>query len=76
MRAGDYVCFPAGQKVGQSFMNSDEGPCSYLMIGENNPNDVCVYPDSNKVAVRALRTRDSILDLAGTRGYWEGEETK
>ena len=45
MRAGDYVCFPAGQKIGHSFMNSGTGPCSYLMIGERNPNEVCVYPD-------------------------------
>ena len=44
MKPGDYVCFPAGQKVGHSFMNSGAGPCSYLMIGERNPNEVCVYP--------------------------------
>ncbi|MFL6604490.1 MAG: cupin domain-containing protein [Steroidobacteraceae bacterium] len=38
MKAGDYVCFPAGQKVGHSFVNSGTGPCSYLVIGEHNPN--------------------------------------
>jgi uncharacterized cupin superfamily protein len=76
MKAGDYVCFPAGQKVGHSFMNSGTGPCSYLMIGERNPNDVCVYPDSNKIAVSALRTRDAIFDMAGVRGYWDGEQTR
>jgi uncharacterized cupin superfamily protein len=75
MKAGDYVCFPAGQKVGHSFMNSGTGPCSYLMIGERNPNDVCVYPDSNKMAVNALRTRDAIFDMSGVRKYWDGEQT-
>jgi uncharacterized cupin superfamily protein len=55
-------------------MNSGPGPCSYLMIGERNPNEVCVYPDSNKVAVRALRTRDDIFDMSGVRNYWDGEE--
>ena len=45
MRAGDYICFPAGRKVGHSFLNSGSGPCSYLMIGERNPNEVCVYPE-------------------------------
>jgi uncharacterized cupin superfamily protein len=75
MKAGDYVCFPAGQKVGHSFMNSGAGFCSYLMIGERNPNDVCVYPDSNKMAVNALRTRDAIFDMAGVRKYWDGEQT-
>jgi uncharacterized cupin superfamily protein len=75
MKAGDYVWFPAGQKVGHSFMNSGTGPCSYLMIGERNPNDVCVYPDSNKIGVNALRTKDSIFDMSGVRNYLDGELT-
>jgi uncharacterized cupin superfamily protein len=73
MKAGDYVCFPAGRKVGHSFLNRGSGPCRYLMIGERNPNEVCVYPDSNKLAVDALRTRQNIFDMAGTREYWDGE---
>ncbi len=74
MKAGDYVCFPAGQKVAHSFLNSGAGPCRYLMIGERNPEDVCVYPDSNKVKVNALQSRDDIFDMAATRRYWDGEE--
>jgi uncharacterized cupin superfamily protein len=73
MKAGDYICFPAGQKIGHSFMNGGTGPCSYLMIGEHNPNDVCIYPDSNKMAVNALRTRNSIFDMSGVKDYWDGE---
>jgi uncharacterized cupin superfamily protein len=73
MKAGDYICFPAGQKVGHSFMNSGAGPCSYLMIGESNPNDVCVCPDSNKMEVRALRTKGAHFDMSGVRKYWDGE---
>ena len=75
MKAGDYVCFPAGRKVGHSFMNRGPGPCSYLMIGEHDPNDVCVYPASNKMAVNALRTAGLDFrhvgreDLLGRRGY-------
>ena len=72
MKAGAYVCFPAGQKVGHSFMNSGTGPCSYLMIGERNPNDVCVYPDSNKMGVKALRTKGAVFDMSALRGYWDG----
>jgi uncharacterized cupin superfamily protein len=74
MKAGDYVCFPAGRKVGHSFMNSGTGPCTYLMIGERNPNEVCVYPDSNKLSVRALHTREDIFDMSGVRNYWDGEQ--
>jgi len=75
MQPGDYVCFPAGQKIGHSFMNSGAGPCSYLMIGERNPNDVCIYPDSNKMLVRALRTQQDIFDMSATRRYFDGEDT-
>ena len=73
LKPGDYVCFPAGQTVGHSFMNSGTGPCSYLVIGERNQHDVCVYPDSNKLAVNALRVRESIFDMAALRDYWDGE---
>ena len=74
MKPGDYVCFPAGQKTGHSFLNSGTGPCSYLVIGEHSPHDVCVYPDSNKVAVNALRSRESIFDRSAVRNYWDGEQ--
>lgn len=75
MKPGDYVCFPAGQKIGHSFMNSGSGPCSYLMIGERNPNEVCVYPQSNKLAVDALHSEDAIFDMSARRRYWDGEKT-
>jgi uncharacterized cupin superfamily protein len=73
MKPGDYICFPAGRKIGHSFLNSGTGPARYLMIGERNPSDVCVYPDSNKLAVGALRSRQDIFDMGGTRDYWDGE---
>lgn len=75
MRAGDYACFPAGREVGHCFLNSGTRPCSYLMIGERNPNEVCVYPDSNKMAVGALRSREDIFDMSGVKNYWDGEQT-
>jgi len=73
MKPGDYVCFPAGLKLPHAFMNSGTEPCSYLMIGERNPNDVCVYPDSNKIMVAALRSEQDIFDMSGVRNYWDGE---
>ncbi|QJP13379.1 cupin domain-containing protein [Starkeya sp. ORNL1] len=72
LRPGDYACFPAGREVGHSFMNSGSGPCSYLMIGQRIASDVCVYPDSNKIGVYAV---DTVFDMSGARGYWDGEQT-
>src|SRR3546814_10955014 len=72
MKSGDYVCYPAGQKIGHSFVNSGDGPYSYRMIGAPNPHDVCVLPYSNKMDVRALGRQRAIFDLAGVRNYIEG----
>jgi uncharacterized cupin superfamily protein len=52
--AGDYVVFPAGRKVGHCLVNDSDAVCRYLIIGERNPNEVAVYPDSGKVRVRWL----------------------
>jgi uncharacterized cupin superfamily protein len=76
MKPGDYVCFPAGLKVGHSFKNTGTGTASYLMIGEHKAADVCCYPDSNKMAVNALRVRECVFDMAARRNYWDGEEAE
>jgi uncharacterized cupin superfamily protein len=74
MKAGDYVCFPAGQKAGHCLINNSGAVCRYMIIGERNPDEVSVFTDSNKVMVRSLG-RGAIFDLAATRRYWEGENT-
>lgn len=73
MKPGDYVAFPAGRKVGHSFMNSGSGPCRYLMIGARDPADVCVYPKSGKMAVRAIAEDANVFDMNARRRYWDGE---
>jgi uncharacterized cupin superfamily protein len=71
MKAGDYACFPAGQKTGHCLINETDAVCRYVIIGENNPNEVSVYPDSNKVQVRWL---DERYDRRARREYWDGED--
>ena len=73
MKPWDYVCFPAAQRTGHCFINKGTEPFRYLIIGERNPNDVCVYPDSNKILVRALDREHDIFDMGATRNYWDGE---
>jgi len=70
VRAGDYVVFPAGQKLGHCLVNESDAVCRFLMIGESRPNDVCVYPDSNKVLVPQT---GEIYDKSAVRDYWDGE---
>jgi uncharacterized cupin superfamily protein len=71
MNAGDYVCFPAGQRAGHCLVNHTDKPCRDLLIGERNPNEVAVYTDSNKVLVRALK---EIYDKSATKRYLDGED--
>jgi uncharacterized cupin superfamily protein len=69
--AGEYAVFPAGSKVGHCLINETDEVCRYLVIGENNPNESCVYPDSNKVSNRWLGER---YDRGAVRDYYDGEE--
>lgn len=75
-RAGEFVSFPAGEPAGHCLINESDAVCRYLVIGDNQPDEVCVYPDSNKIMVRAISRipRDDIFDAGATRAYWDGEE--
>ena len=71
MQAGDFVCFPAGQKAGHALINRGDQPCRYLLIGEDNPNDVCIYPKSGRIGVRLTGEgyrQSAVMD------YWEGQD--
>lgn len=70
LRKGDYVCFPAGQKVGHCLVNEGSATCRLLVIGERSPDEVCVYTDSAKVLVRSL---GELYDKRAVRAYWDGE---
>ena len=73
IRAGDYVCFPAGRRLAHCLLNETDKPFRFIMIGDHADNEVCVYPDSNKIQVRAL---DRALLRDGERlDYWDGEKT-
>lgn len=70
MRAGSYIRFPAGTPREHCLENETDLPCQYLLVGERERNEVVVYPDSNKVQVRALREIYPRQPL----DYWDGEE--
>lgn len=75
VKAGDFVSFRAGEASGHCLINESDAPCRFLMIGDNSPNEVCVYPDSGKMAVNALKKvlPDDVFDMTATRDYWDGE---
>lgn len=72
LRAGDYVAFPAGQRAGHCLINHTDKPFRFIMIGTNDPNEVCVYPDSNKILIRGLDR--TILRDENHLDYFDGEK--
>ena len=56
LRAGDCVSCPAGTKTAHQIANTGDEDLIYLAVGNYEPNEVCGYPDSDKVMVRSLGT--------------------
>lgn len=72
LRAGDCVSCPAGTKIAHQIANPFDEDLVYLAIGANDPNEVCVYPDTGKVMVRSLRRVGFLENVA----YLEGEPAR
>ena len=68
VRAGTSIACPPGGSGTHKFTNESSGDCILLAVGEQLAHDVCEYPDSGKVGLRAGRFRK-----ADAVGYWEGE---
>jgi uncharacterized cupin superfamily protein len=69
------VCFPAGQKVGHSLYNHTSEPCRYLIIGNPQPNEVAVFPETGRIEVKLMGEG---YRKSATLGYWEdvGDDTR
>jgi uncharacterized cupin superfamily protein len=69
LRAGDCVSCEAGTGIAHQLANTGDEDLVYLAIGRNDPNEVCVYPDSGKVMVRSLKAVGVLTRV----DYMEGE---
>ena len=54
LRPGDSIYCPAGSLVAHQIANPYDEDLVYLGVGNNDPHEVCVYPDSGKVLVRGI----------------------
>lgn len=66
---GDCIRCLAGTQVAHQIANDGDEDLVYLAIGLNDPQEVCVYPDSGKVQVRGLRRIGTMTDAP----YMAGE---
>ncbi|MFT5286837.1 MAG: putative cupin superfamily protein [Planctomycetota bacterium] len=70
VNAGDFIAYPGGTGIAHQFINSTNEPFIYLAVSNQVKSDVCEYPDSNKILVRATRT---ILRREPQLEYFDGE---
>jgi uncharacterized cupin superfamily protein len=71
IKAGDYVCFPAGQRAGHCIVNESGKPFKFMIIGDRAENDTCVYPDSGKIMIYNLGRL--MLPAGESLEYWKDE---
>jgi uncharacterized cupin superfamily protein len=64
----DVVARPAGTAVAHAFRAGDGG-LTFLAFGTREPNDICYYPRSNKIAFWGVGVIGRIERL----DYWDGE---
>jgi uncharacterized cupin superfamily protein len=68
LRAGHLVARPPGTRISHSFRAGPEG-ATMLVYGTREPNDMCFYPRSNKIAWRGLGVIGRVEHL----DYFDGE---
>ena len=69
LRAGDCVSCPAGTQVAHQIGNPYDEDLVYLAMGPRDPHEVCGYPDSGKIMVRALKA----VGTLEPQDYFAGE---
>jgi len=68
LRPYDVVARPAGTGVAHAFRAGHDG-LTFLAYGTREPNDICYYPRSNKIAFWGVNVIGRIERL----DYWDGE---
>src|SRR5215469_1520316 len=70
-RRGDFISFPVGERGTHQLANTSDAPCTVLLLGWADPDEVCYYPDSDKVMIDALGP--IIVRAKPTLEYLDGE---
>jgi len=68
IRAGHVIARPPGTRVSH-FIKAGPNGMTCLVYGTREPNDICYYPRSNKIAWRGV----GVLGRIETLDYWDGE---
>ena len=79
IKKDDIIACPVGNRsVAHQFINDSKSDLKYLALGTKEEQDICEYPDSDKVLSRSNNSGESILwnmsKNAESYEYFEGEE--
>ncbi|MBV8726806.1 MAG: cupin domain-containing protein, partial [Candidatus Eremiobacteraeota bacterium] len=69
-RRGDFIAFPTGPSGTHQLLNDSNEDATVLLLGLEVRDEVCFYPDSNKVLIDPDRL---ILRAAPVLDYYDGE---
>jgi uncharacterized cupin superfamily protein/glyoxylase-like metal-dependent hydrolase (beta-lactamase superfamily II) len=69
LRPGDFIAFPVGERGAHQLLNETDGECALIMLGGNDDDEVCYYPDSQKFAIG----RHKRIVRGAPVDYFEGE---
>ncbi len=69
LQVGDVVAFGPHRPVAHQLLNESDEDVVLLVVGTNDPADVCVLPETGRVYVRGLDRADVLRPT----GYFEGE---
>lgn len=79
---GDYIALPVGVDGAHQIINSSDEPLRYLCVSTMREPEVMVYPDSDKIGIRAgaapgesreKMTLSKNLRADAEVDYWDGE---
>jgi len=64
VKAGDMLCFPAGEKGAHSLANaSDTELLVYIDFATNPRTDIAILPDTNQVMIYGKHVQSTMLDM-------------
>ena len=69
-RKGDFIAFPTGPSGTHQLVNESDADATVLLLGTEGSDEVCYYPDSNKVLIDPGRL---ILRAAPVLDYYDSE---
>jgi uncharacterized cupin superfamily protein len=74
MSEGDITCFVPGPEGAHQILNASDAPARFIMISTIQTPAVCVYPDSDKIAVFVAGGADNVIvKRSSDVDYYEGE---